>query len=129
MTDIINAMKGKKHYIGMNGANDKAISEAEEALGVRFAKDYFQYVTQIGVASFDGHELTGICQSNRLDVVSVTRRERQKNPDIDEEWYVVEQTNMDDVTIWQNTDGEIYQTSPGSKPIKLCGSLLEYIDL
>ena len=62
-------------------------------MGVRFAKDYFQYVTQIGVASFDGHELTGICQSNRLDVVSVTRRERQKNPDIDEEWYVVEQTN------------------------------------
>ena len=84
-------------------------------------------IKEYGAVTFSGHELTGICNSKRLNVVDVTKEERKYNK-VPEDWYVIEQANIDDIVIWQDTNGAVYQTMPNKKPIKLCNSLLEYID-
>ena len=83
----------------------------------------------IGLASFDGHELTGLTNISRLDVVTVTKEQRAINTNIPESWYVVEETNIDGIIIWQNELGHMYQTSPSGIPQKIAHSLLEYIRL
>ena len=45
------------------------------------------------------------------------------------DWYVVEQTNIDGIIIWQASNGTVYQTAPNAKPKKLCESLAEYIKM
>ena len=93
---------------------------------MKFAKEYADYLQKYGVASFFGHELTGICSSNRLNVVDVTIEERQYTQGISQQLYVVEVTNFDDVVVWQDATGVIYRTAPGEKTEKVAASLAEY---
>ena len=79
-----------------------------------------------GVASFFGHELTGICTAARLNVVDVTIEERQYNQEAPQQLYVVEETNFDDVVVWQDATGAVYKTTPGEKAEKVAASLAEY---
>lgn len=112
----------------MNGASEEEIKMAEQALNLRFATDYRTYIDAFGVASFAGHELTGVCKSKRLSVVDVTLEERNNNT-VPDDWYVLEQANIDGIVIWQDSNGTVYQTVPGAKAKKLCESLAEYIVL
>lgn len=126
MSDIIEIMKNAPEYIGGNGSTDTEIENAEKHLGVKFSPDYRCYLKDIGLACFDGHELTGICKSARLNVVDVTLLQRQRVSDA-YSWYVVEETGIDGRVIWQTPTGDIYQTAPGTKTRKVFGSLAEYI--
>ncbi len=129
MDNIVKAMQAKQGFVALKGASAEQITKAEAALGVKFSEDYQKYVSAFGIASFENHELTGICASPRLNVVDVTLAERSKNPELPTDWYVLEQMNIDDVTIWQSSTGDVYQSLSGAKIIKLCGSLFEYLDL
>ena len=127
METIVDTLKSIPDYIGSNGRAEENIWEAESFLGVSFAADYRQYLKMIGLASFDGHELTGLTNISRLDVVTVTKEQRAINTNIPESWYVVEETNIDGIIIWQNELGHMYQTSPSGIPQKNAHSQLEYI--
>ena len=61
-------------------------------------------------------------------MVYVTKKQWDKNIYADHLLYVIEETHMDDIVIWQNAKGEIYQTAPNAKPIKICDSLAEYVE-
>lgn len=129
MENIIDALKSIPDYIGSTGRTEEIILKAESSLGVAFAQDYRQYLGTIGLACFDGHEFTGLTNIARLDVVTVTKEQRAINANIPESWYVVEETNMDGIVIWQNELGQVYQTSSSGVPQKIASSLLEYIRL
>ena len=88
MNDIIEALKNSPEYIGGSGRTDAEIETAEQQLGVRFATDYRHYLKEIGLASFDGHELTGLSKSARLNVVDVTVAQREWTPEASS-WYLV----------------------------------------
>lgn len=126
MTSVLDALRSAPDFIGGNGRPEEEIQAAEQVLGLSFAPDYREYLRTFGLACFDGHELTGICKASRLNVVDVTLEERKHFPAASG-WYVVEQANIDGIVIWQSPDGEIYQTTPGHPPRKLCYSLTEYI--
>ena len=126
MNAILDVLRNAPDFIGGKGCGDVAISDAEQALGIRFAPDYRAYLQKIGLACFDGHELTGICKAFRLNVVDVTLDERKQCPDA-AGWYVVEQANVDGIVIWQAPSGEIYQTMPGVSARKIYNSLTEYV--
>ena len=111
----------------MKPANDDQVVQAETALGLKFSEDFRKYVREFGVASFFDHELTGICEHKRLNVIDVTLEEREYSPGISRDWYVVEQTNFDGIVIWQSKDGTIYQSAPNATPQKKYDSLAEYI--
>ena len=125
---IIKLMQEQPAFHARSAASNEEITAVENVLGLRFAQDYREYVATFGAASFAGHELTGICKSARLNVVTVTMEERD-NMVVPADWYVLEQANIDGIVVWQNSAGAIYQTVPNTNPKKLCESLAEYIEL
>lgn len=126
MTDIVELIQEQPDLYVMTGASAADIEKAEQELGLHFAKDYRKYVAQFGAASFSNHELTGVCQSARLSVVAVTINERSR-VSVPEDWYVIEQTNIDNIVIWQAPAGDVYKTTPGYQSERICNSLAEYI--
>ena len=81
----------------------------------------------MGAIIADGIELTGIAKSEYRNVVSVTKKERILNPKVPDTMYVIENTCIDGIIIWQDTEGYIYQTKPNLEPKKIADSLADYV--
>lgn len=126
MSQIIETLKNAQDFIGGTGRSDKEIESAEKKLGINFAPDYKAYLKEIGLACFAGHELTGLCQDPRLDVVHVTKDHWENNPEA-RSCYVIEEANIDGIVIWQDFSGKIYMTVENSKPKLIADSLSAYI--
>lgn len=118
----------KKEYISLNGVTDVEIEQAENELGLYFSDDYKYYLKHFGVLSFDDHELTGILPSQRLNVVDVTKEEWNNNPAISHDYYVIEQSLIDGIVVWQDQNGAIYYSSGASNMKKIHDSLIDYIN-
>lgn len=126
MSDIIKVIKGLKNMRCTGGASQTDIDNTEIRLGFRLAEEYKEYLAEFGAVSAYNTELTGISEAKYLNVVAVTEELRRYN-DVPKGYYAVEDTSVDGIVIWQNTEGEIFETSPGSKPRKIAGSLAEYL--
>ncbi|MEE8717490.1 MAG: SMI1/KNR4 family protein [Coriobacteriales bacterium] len=129
MQNIAEQMKTMPGFCGGNGAPQEEIDLAQSTLGVRFSDEYLEYLRAFGVASVGSHELTGVTGIERLDVVGVTQRERALNPDVPSDWYVVEDTGIDGIVIWQDRSGRVYQTVPGCEATDVADSLLDALRL
>lgn len=126
MSDVYQGLSGLPNFRCLGAADSGAITEAEAKLGLSFSKEYRSYLESCSFASVNGHELTGICKSPRLDVVGATRAERGNWPDIDPSWYVLERTGVDGIVAWQDAGGVVYFSIPGFGCTVVCDSLLEY---
>lgn len=127
MSEIVKLLSQKKPFLFSGAVNEEEIQEAESKLGIKFAKEYREYLAVFGTASYYGHELTGICDKNvALNVVDVTLEERNFFSNIPRDWYVIEQTHMDGIVIWQDREGFIYKAMPG-KITLIHNSLEEYV--
>lgn len=124
ISEVINALPD---LLPLKPATDQQITDAELQLRVSFANEYKAYVKEFGAIIADSIELTGIAKSNHRNVVSITERERRLNPNVPHTMYVIENTCVDGIIIWQDTKGEIYQTNPETYPKKIADSLVEYI--
>lgn len=129
MPDFVSALKQCKDLFSMTGVTCESINQAKESLNVKFSAEYEAYLLALGVASANGHEFTGLCTSPRLNVVDVTRAEREYNPNVPMDLYVVEQANIDGIVLWQSGTGQIFQTYADRPPILLCDSLCELLEL
>lgn len=129
MSKTIEMMKSLPDFIGSDGRDEQEIIQAETALGVSFAKDYREYLKEIGLACFDGYEFTGITDVKRLDVVSVTKEQREESDSDTKSWYVIEEAGIDGIAIWQDSNGNIYQTTYGTHCKKIADSIMEYINM
>lgn len=125
--NLIDAVKQGDISFTFAPMKQEYICQAEEKLNVNFSKEYSDYVAEFGVAIFDGHELTGLCDGKRLDVVRVTQEQRQLHKHIPSDWYVVECLDVDDVVIWQSSEGAVYASVPNSEAKKIANSILEYL--
>lgn len=128
MSDIVKQIQTLPDFFSLAGATEESISEAEKVLRLKFSDEYKEIVRSFGSVSVNGHELTGICQSARLNVICVTLEERELNPSVPLNLYVIEQANIDGIVIWQSATGDVYQSVPGAPMIKLCDSIIEYIN-
>lgn len=117
----------KENVYHLEGVSDEEIIKAEEKLGLTFAEEYTTYLKEFGLLSYGVHELTGICKSIRLNVVDATIRERAENKNITDDMYLIEQIGVENMSIWQNSQGEIYEVAYGAIPQKIFDSLEEYI--
>jgi hypothetical protein len=127
MSDIIQTIQALPELISLKPAPASEISDAERQLGLRFADEYKEYVGAFGAILADGVELTGIAKAESRNVVAVTERERTLNPDVPGDLYVVENTGIDGVIVWQNEKGLVFRTAPHMPPMEIAGSLAEYI--
>ena len=126
--NIVEAMKSKEDLFFGKGATSEEIRTAEERLGVSFAPDYKEYLKAFGIASVNGHEFTGLISSDRLNVVVVTLCEREKNGNVPKDLYLIENVGIDQVLVWQNEKGELFQTIGVSAPQRMKETFVEYID-
>lgn len=127
MNNITDILRNFPYFLSSSGANEEKIYDAESSLKLKFSVEYHKYLKEIGLCCFDGHELTGITDISRLSVVDITIYERELNPDVPYDWYVIEQANIDGIVIWQNENGEIFQTQPSHEKVKIANSIVEYI--
>ena len=127
MSKIVEIINNLPDLLPLKPATDIDIKDAEIQLRVSFNEEYREYLLAFGAIMADGIELTGIAKSAHRNVVNQTKQERELNPKIPDNMYVVENTGVDGIIIWQDTIGEIYQSSPNKEPKKIADSLSEYI--
>jgi len=126
MNRFIEVLKDCEDLDTLKGASTNQISEAEIQLNVSFSGEYREYLEAFGIASANGHEFTGICNSPRLNVVEVTCAARKLMPSVPRGYYVVERTGIDGIIIWQDVSGTILMTQPHREASVLSHSLAEY---
>ena len=72
--------------------------------------------------------MTGFSEDGNLNVVNATIKMRQENIFASNNMYVIEETHIDGIVIWQDSQGVIYQTGYNSSPEIICDSLADYIE-
>lgn len=125
--DITTVIQNQHDLFVGNPASITDIKQAENKLNVAFSKDYKDYLLAFGFAIFEGHELTGLCDGRRLDVVKITLDEKDFTQAIPDNWYVIEQTNVDGIVIWQDSQGQVYQVAQNGTIQNVYDSLCDYI--
>ena len=129
MSSLVDYIKNYPDALCGKAGNEEDIKEAEATLNLSFSNEYRAYLRAITSAALDGRELTGICKSKRLNVTDATLKQRKLNPDIPDTMYVVEETNIDGIVIWQDNTGTVYQTAPGIRLTKIANSIKDYLNL
>lgn len=124
IVDVINSLP---ELLPLKPATEMQINDAALQLRVSFSNEYREYLSTFGAIMADGIELSGIAKSEHRNVVSLTKKEWKLNPKVPHSMYVVENTCVDGIIIWQDTTGVIYQTNPNCAPIKIADSLQDYI--
>ncbi|MCC8102585.1 MAG: SMI1/KNR4 family protein [Clostridiales bacterium] len=127
MNEFVKILKNKPGFVHMAPASEVSINEAEKQIVAKFSDDFRAYLSAYGCASWAGHELTGISDYDQINVVRITLEERTLNPKIPSDLYVIEQTHIDDIVVWQDGSGQVYYSQPKRPPVQRFASLLEYI--
>ena len=124
IVNVINNLEDMDHLLP---ACNEDVATAEKELGLTFAREYKEYVMEFGVVSANGKELTGITAFPRLNVVEVTKKEREYNENIPSNMYVVESTGLEGIVILQDESGAVYSSAPNQEPRKIYDSLADYL--
>lgn len=127
MSKIIEVIKSLPKMFSCTPASEIQISDAEIQLCLKFAEEYKSYLAEFGEVSAKGVELTGIISADYLNVVLATKEKWELYPQVEHNLYVVEDTLVDGIVIWQDSNGSIYKTMPNIKPIKIFESLADYL--
>ncbi len=127
MKKIIEVINNLSNLLPLKPASDTQITDAELQLRVSFAEEYKDYLSEFGAIMADGIELSGIAKAEHRNVVALTKKERELNPKVPNTMYVIENTCVDGIIIWQDTKGDIYQTQPNMEPKKIADSMAEYV--
>lgn len=128
MSNIIEIIKTLPKMSGYKPASKIEISNAEIQLCLNFAEEYKIYLAEFGEASAKGMELTGIISAEYINVVSATKEKWKLYPQVEHNLYVIEDTLVDGIVIWQDSSGTVYQTTPNSEPVKIAESLVQYLE-
>lgn len=129
MSEIIEIINKLPELLPLKPATDIDIRDAEIQLRVSFDEEYKEYLLAFGAIMADGIELTGIAKSAHRNVVNQTKQERKMNLKIPNTMYVIENTGVDGIIIWQDTTGGIYQSSPNAEPKKIAETLAQYLSM
>jgi hypothetical protein len=129
MESIVSKIYEYDDLASLGGVSPEDIEVVEKKLALQFSDEYRQILLEFGVVSFNGHEINGISNAIRLDVVINTKEEKERTDDIPADFYLIEDTHIDGILIWQDSDGFIYETGPNQKPRQVFDSLGEYLGL
>ena len=127
MSNIVQVIKSLPQLLPLKAATKNEITDAELQLKVSFSDEYKEYLSEFGAIMADGIELSGIAKSKHRNVVSLTKQEKELNPDVPRSMYVVENAGVDGIIIWQDSSGKIFSSSPNKAPKQIATSLVEYI--
>lgn len=120
--NIVEILGTKEDLISGKGVSAEKIAEAEKELNLSFDKEYREYLLTYGLIMCNGHELTGLGNIDRTNVVLVTRQMKEIKHGIPDDWYVLENENMDGAIVWQDAKGNVYFNTK-----KVCSSFSEFV--
>ncbi len=121
-------VKDYEDFTAVGGAQDEQIKNAEEELGLKFSKEYKDFLKEHGAACANGHEFLGICESKRLNIIDATLKAKKKNETVSDDLYLIEDVGIDKILTWQNADGKLFQTVGKGAPELLEINLTEYVE-
>ena len=127
MSRIVEVIQSLQSYRRAAKSTKADIVDAEISLRLSFSDEYKEYLEEFGAVSAFGMELTGLISVEYRNVVSATKEEWMLNPKIPHTMYVIENTCVDGIIIWQDTNGLIYQSTPNAEPKQIAVSLSDYI--
>jgi cell wall assembly/cell proliferation coordinating protein, KNR4-like protein len=127
MSKIVDVINELSDLLSTGAADSEVIAGAEKELGLTFAPEYKEYLSTFGSVIAEDVEITGIAKAKSRDVVLVTKREWELNPQVNHNMYVVENLAIDGIIIWQDEVGHIYESMPYKEVKKVADSLAEYI--
>lgn len=126
IVEVINSL-GKTNFFRSIGEIEMCqITQAAEALGIVFAKDFVEYTQKFGAVLIGGVELFGVVNSKNLSTVVRTQSMREF-PDFPLDCYVIESLGIDNIVIVQKADGKVYQYTPGEDLEPIANSFGEYL--
>ena len=127
MSKIIDVIDNLEDLLALKPATDEEIENVEIELALQLSDEYKEYLRKYGAILAMDIELTGIAKAKHRDVVQVTKKEWTANSKVSHKLYVVEDVAIDGIVIWQDSEGKIYESTPGSEPKEIYDSLAEYI--
>ena len=127
MSTIIKTIQALPNLLSLKAATSKEIIDAELQIRTSFSDEYKEYLAAFGAIIAYGVELSGIAKAEHRNVVLLTKRERELNSNVPNTMYVVENSEVDGIIIWQDTNGIIYKTTPNSQPKQIAKSLSDYL--
>lgn len=127
MSKILDVINVLPELLATGAADSTSINNAEKELGLKFATEYREYLEAFGSVLADDVEITGIAKSKNRNVVTVTKREWELNPQVEHNMYVVENLAIDGIIIWQDETGNIYESMPNKVVKKVADSLADYV--
>jgi len=108
MSNIFNEIEKKFKLFKTVGANKEQIREAEKELGLIFPSEYSKYLEDFGAISFGSVEITGLNIDNYANVVNLTKKERERDPDFPKDAFVIQNTGIDGVIVLMNESGLVF---------------------
>ncbi|MBE6061156.1 MAG: SMI1/KNR4 family protein [Clostridium sulfidigenes] len=127
MSKIIDVINDLSELLATGAADRTSIDDAEKELGLKFATEYKEYLGAFGSVIAEDVEITGIAKSKNRNVVAVTKREWELNPQVEHNMYVVENLAIDGIIIWQDETGNVFESMPNKQAKKVADSLADYI--
>lgn len=125
IVDKINTIEDLHHG---KPASSKQITDAQNELGLKFPKEFIEYVKEFGNISFDGSEWCGLNVSGRLNTVNATKQERKLNEDFPKDCFMIENQGIEGLVTVMSTHGTIYDVRYSTKK-EVCSSLTTYVDV
>lgn len=127
MSSIIEKIKKIEKLYHAKGCTMKQVKEAQSELEITFPEDYIDIVREYGSISFYGTEWTGLNVGDYLNVVSVTKKEREINGDFPPDCFVLENQAIDGLIVICNEKGEVFSLQY-SKLERIHDSISDYLD-
>ena len=127
MSSIVEKINKIDKLYHTKGCAFKQIKEAQEALGITFPEEYMDIVKEYGAISFYGTEWTGLNVDDYLNVVSVTKQEREMNNYFPAGCFVLENQGIDGLIVICNEEGQVFSLQY-SMVKKIHDSISNYLD-
>lgn len=127
MSAIIEKIKKIDKLYHAKGCTTKQIMEAQKELGLTFPDEYVDIIKEYGTISFYGTEWTGLNVDEYLNVVSVTKQEKEMNNAFPADCFVLENQGIDGLIVIANEAGQVFILQ-FSKIEKIHDSISSYLD-
>ena len=128
MEHILEKIKGIPNLYHVSGCTEEQLKDAQQNLGIKFPKEYVNYVKEYGAISFYGTEWTGLNIEGYLNVVEATKQERELNSDFPQDCFVIENLAIDGCITVIDEKGQVFCVQYNKKEL-LCENLEEYLDM
>lgn len=128
MKNIVEKIKKIDKLYHAKGCTTSQLRKAQIELGIDFPEEFIDYAKEYGAISFYGTEWTGFNVDSYLNVVEVTKQERELNSAFPTDCFVLENQGIDGLITAVNENGNVFIIQYDKKT-PLCNSISDYLDI